>query len=112
MNKKIFLILILVFLNQCGYSNIYKNENDTNLKIIITSMEGDAELNKKINSELKQYFSDNVENIYSLKIFTKFNKFIISRDAQGKVSTYELLANANVQIKFNSKKRGTEEFTI
>ena len=47
------------------YSNIYKNENDTNLKIIITSMEGDAELNKKINSELKQYFSDNVENIYS-----------------------------------------------
>ena len=42
-------------------------------------MEGDAELNKKINSELKQYFSDNVENIYSLKIFTKFNKFIISK---------------------------------
>ena len=101
MNKKIFLILILVFLNQCGYSNIYKNENDTNLKIIITSMEGDTELNKKINSELKQYFSDNMENIYSLKIFTKFNKFIISRDAQGKVSTYELLADTNVQIKFN-----------
>ena len=64
-------------------------------------MEGDTELNKKINSELKQYFSDNMENIYTLKIFTKFNKFIISRNAQGKVSTYELLANANFQIKFN-----------
>ena len=101
MNKKIFLILILVFLNQCGYSNIYKNENDSNLKIIITNLEGDDELNKKINSELKQYFSNNVENIYSLNIFTKFNKFIISRDGKGKVSTYELLANANFKIKFN-----------
>ena len=38
MNKKFLVIIILIFLNQCGYSPIYKADTKSNLNIILIGL--------------------------------------------------------------------------
>ena len=68
--KKITLILLLLFLNNCGYSSIYKNQMSLDFKINILSEVGDNEMNNLIKNEIRLYSSKDSKNIYNLNIDT------------------------------------------
>ena len=102
-HKNLILIILLIFLSNCGYSPIYNNSSDTEIKITLLEMEGNREINNKINSELKKYYSNESENPFKIKINTILNKEIISKDATGKITNYELQAVSNFQISYNGK---------
>ena len=55
MNKNIIFLVLLIFLNQCGYSPIYKGSMESDINIRIINMEGNKEFNNKIN--FQQLFS-------------------------------------------------------
>ena len=80
--KKIFLVVIIIFLHGCGFKPIYSSK-DSNYKII--------SIEKNINNNLTQYIQDSI-NVYSnnnseknLKINLNFNEdiVVILKDSKG-----------------------------
>ena len=103
MHKNLIFIVLLIFLSNCGYSTVYKNNSVSNINIIIVEMNGNREINNRINSRLKKYYSNETENIFRIKMNTILNKEIISKDATGKITNYELQAISSFQINYNEK---------
>lgn len=106
--KTIFWISILIFLTQCGYTALYKNDNNHNIKITLNEMSGDNQINQLIKTELKNYFKTDTKNEYILKINTNFKKDIITKDATGKPLEFRLELTTNVNINFGEKNIETE----
>ena len=102
-HKNLILIILLIFLSNCGYSPIYNNNSESNINIIILEMNGTREINNKINSGLKKYYSKETNNIFRIKMNTILNKEIISKDSTGKITNYELQVITNFQINYNEK---------
>lgn len=101
--KTIFWISILIFLTQCGYTALYKDNTNQNIKISLVEMNGDNQMNELIRTELKNYFKTDTKNEYSLKINTNFQKNINTRDATGKPLEFRLELTTNVNINFDEK---------
>lgn len=101
--KTIFWISILIFLTQCGYTALYKDNNNHSIKITLNEMSGDNQINELIKTELKNYFKTDTKNEYILKINTNFKKDIITKDATGKPLEFRLELTTNVNINFGEK---------
>ena len=87
--KKIFLLIIIIFIYSCGYSPLYlagKNDMLLNLKKI----EGDFELNNYIKNNFKIASDVNSSNVYDINAETKFEKIILTKDATGNATDYRL----------------------
>ena len=87
--KKIFLLIIIIFIYSCGYSPLYlagKNDMLLNLKKI----EGDFELNNYIKNNFKIASDVNSPNVYDINAETKFEKIILTKDATGNATDYRL----------------------
>ena len=69
MNKKIiFLTLIFIIFNQCGYSSLYKNIKNQKYNFEITSIDGDREMNSIIRTTMKRFSNDNSKNKIKIEI--------------------------------------------
>ena len=110
MLKKIFFtILLLNLLNHCEYKPVYSNQNKVNYKIIVTSFNGDKEINNLITSTIKRNNNESSNNILNISFDTKYTKNILAKNAAGTITDYQ----ANVITKFNiQRKDGSENFSI
>tara|TARA_B100001027_G_scaffold206450_1_gene170042 strand:- start:347 stop:802 length:456 start_codon:yes stop_codon:yes gene_type:complete len=110
MLKKIFFtILLLNLLNHCEYKPVYSNQNKVNYKIIVTSFNGDKEINNLITSTIKRNNNESSNNILNISFDTKYTKNILAKNAAGTITDYQ----ANVITKFNIQKEdGSENFSI
>ena len=117
--KNIILILFLFFLNNCGYTSVYKNQKSQNFQISIIEMTGDYEINNLIKNELKFYSNRNSNIKYNISINSNYQKIIVSKNSAGVATDYKLIAetvisfdkegknnilnfNENINIKSNS----------
>jgi hypothetical protein len=117
--KNIILILFLFFLNNCGYTSVYKNQKSQNFQISIIEMTGDNEINNLIKNELKFYSNRNSNIKYNISIDSNYQKIIVSKNSAGVATDYKLIAetiisfdkegkdnilnfNENINIKSNS----------
>ena len=77
MIKKILFLIISSSLNfSCGYSPVYKNSDNSKLKIFITEMYGDNEVNNKIRLKLKKYSKNESDINYEIQIvYVRLNLF-------------------------------------
>ena len=117
--KNIILILFLFFLNNCGYTSVYKNQKSQDFQISIIEMKGDNEINNLIKNELKFYSNRNSNIKYNISINSNYQKIIISKNSAGVATDYKLIAetaisfdeegknnilnfNENINIKSNS----------
>ena len=101
--KNIILIFLLLFLNSCGYTSIYKNQKSRDFQINIIDMSGDNEINNYIKNELKFYSNRNSNNTHDISINSKYQKIIISKNSAGVATDYELLANVIINVDLNDK---------
>ena len=89
--KKFFTSLILLlFFSGCGYSPVYKNLNNKNLKIEVSKLTGDNLVNSNIKSRLKIYSKSNSNFIYQVDINTNYEKEDLSKDLTGRITNYTL----------------------
>ena len=80
--KSIFLVLVIIFLNSCGYTPLYSSK-DSNYKVI--------SLKKNLNNSLTNYIQNSIEVLSnenadkSLKISFEYNEniSIILKDSKG-----------------------------
>ena len=62
MKKNLIIILITIFLNSCGYTALYKDNNLKNLQLNfeIIDTSGDSEINNYILTDLNKYQNTNI----------------------------------------------------
>ena len=101
--KNITLIILVLFLNNCGYSSIYKNQKSQNFKINIIEIKGDSEMNNLIKNEMKLYSAKNATNIYNLKIDTNYLKETLTKNSAGVITDYKLSVTSIFTINLNEK---------
>ena len=101
--KTTIWISILLFLTQCGYTALYKNNTNQNIKILSVDMSGDDDMNNLIKTELKNYFNTDSSSEYNLKINTNYQKEINTKDATGKPLEFRLELITNVNINFGDE---------
>jgi len=98
--KKFFTSLILIlFFSGCGYSPVYKNLNNKNLKIEVSKLTGDNLVNSNIKSRLKIYSKSNSNFIYQVDINTNYEKEDLSKNLTGRITNYTLKFIAEFTIK-------------
>ena len=112
MKKKIFLLIIILFLNNnCGFTPKYAGYGGINYDLNINKISGDRELNNFIKSQLKRYESkkeDGLEVIY-IDMESKFEKKAIARNTKGNVTKFDLVAQVEVTLK---SKDVTKKLTV
>ena len=90
-----FLILLIFFINNCGFTPQYAGFKGVDFSLSINKVKGDRELNNAIKSQLNRYSKNNIQSIkiIDVDIKSKFSKDILSKDSTGKATKYNLKAN-------------------
>jgi len=94
-----------MFLNSCGYTALYKDNNLNNLDFNYEIMEtyGDSEINNYILSNLNNYQDTSLAEKIEIKINSNYSKSGISNDKKGKTTTYNLVVETTFDININEK---------
>ena len=103
--KKLFLLLILsLFISQCGYEKIYSGKN-LNLTIKNIKKENNV-INNELSSALLEILSDTTsENTYDLEIQSKKFTIIKSKNSKGDPSVYALKLETKIIAKDKAGKK-------
>ena len=101
--KLIPLFLIIIFLNNCGYTPRYGLNKNINFSINLLQLDGDREFNNSFKSKITRYKKkDANQNEFNLDITSKYNKNVKSKDAAGLAKEYELTITVNIIVKSES----------
>ena len=96
--KKIILILSLLILANCGFKSILTTKN-VNFKINKIEIQNNDSISLKIKKKLQIYTrNDSPDKIYNLKINSKKNRVITSKDTKGDPLTYEITISTKLEI--------------
>ena len=105
MNKKLILIILLFNLvSHCGFTPVYLNKENVNFTISSVEFEGDRTINKFMKSSLnqfKKYYANNKR--FNIKVNTKYEKNILTKDKAAKTTNYELSFISTFEISSNDK---------
>ena len=105
MKNNFIILFLLLILNGCGFDPIYSIKNESDYNIIVVEIKGDKELNNFINRELERISNRTSPNEYKIKVNSKFDKIIISKDSKGSPLEFELLANIDFDIDSDNFKK-------
>ena len=100
--RKIILILIVLTLNNCGFSPVY-NDTNNNIKIVIGKIDGDTNLNNILKTKLSRYNFDKSEKTFYVDATTLYSKNILSKDKTGRASDLKLYTTINFKILYNNE---------
>ena len=107
--KLLPVFLIIIFLNNCGYTPRYALNKNLNFTIELLEITGDREFNNFLKSKLTRYKKNKDVNkkSYKLNLETEYKKNIKLRDSTGLAEKYELviIVNAIVQSELTQPKK-------
>ena len=116
--NKIFFLISIIFIYSCGYSPLYL-EGKKDMLINLKEIKGDTGLNNYIKNDLKIISNNKSENIFNIDIETKYQKIILTKDATGEATDYELelsvkftiISEKNKELNYNEsfKIKNTQE---
>ncbi len=103
LKKNIITLSLIFFLTNCGFTPIYLKNNNINFSIEQIEYVGDRDLNNFLKTNLDRYKNEKNNNKIFLSVETKYQKNILSKDGAGKISSYQLEAEAIFVIKSTNK---------
>ena len=80
--KKIFLILIILFLNGCGYTPLYSSK-DSNYKVISLNKNVNNSLTNYVQNSIKVISNDNAEKSLNISFEYNENISVILKNSKG-----------------------------
>ncbi len=101
--KNIGLIILILFLYNCGYSSIYKNQKLQNFQIKIIKTEGNNTMNNLIKNQIRLYSNKDAPDIYNVQINTDYKKEILTKNSAGVITDYNLSVTSEFIIQFKDK---------
>lgn len=103
MRKIIFLLIISISTQSCGFTPVYNSKNNT-FGIKSISYQGDQELNNYINIGLKRYITNNSDNAnLVISAITNYSKQIQSKDTKGNTQSFKLGGSVTFSITQNDQ---------
>ena len=105
MQKKIFKLLLLLFLTSCGYEAMHSKKNTINYNFSISEINfnGDREINQKIKAKLNNYTLYKKDKNFILKISSNSKKITLSKDIQGNATNFQKTIAMSVEVLMNDK---------
>ena len=88
------MFVLLNLLNHCDYKPVYSNQNKINYKIIITSFNGDKDINNSITENLRRNSNGNSDKIININFETKYTKDILAKNTAGNITDYQINVSA------------------
>ena len=101
------LIILLLLLSNCGFKPTI-NPNNISFKINNIEFE-DSNLDKLIANNLKRLSNDNSKNLVDVKIKSKKEITILSKDKSNKAKNYRMKITAQIQFSDISKTFSAEQ---
>ena len=99
MIKKILTLLLVINLNSCGYSPMFKYEKDINFKITKINFEGNRLINNSLKSKFGRFLSVESENHFEVSVNSFFEKKEISKNTKGEIDIYKIQVRTFINIK-------------
>ena len=96
--KLLILIITFLLLQNCGYAPIYSNVKSMDYKINIVNLTGDDGMNNILTSQLKKYSGTTSDKILNLKIKTKYDKSILTRNKTGEITNYLIKTKIEFEV--------------
>ena len=103
--KLLIIITIFFFLQNCGYTPIYSDNQDKKISINIIEIDGNDEMNNIVSRSLKKYSSNSSEIIYELKILTDFKKDALSKNKKGEITNYLIVSKISFEVLNNQNRK-------
>ena len=98
MKKNIIILILSAFvITACGYKSIYSSKN-LNFNILEFEVADKTKISRKIKNNLNSYKKNNSKNFYSIKINSKKEINIISKDSKGDPSNFEMNIISEITI--------------
>ena len=104
MKKNIIVFSLIFFLSSCGFTPIYQKNTKVNFSIEQVSYTGDRELNNFLKTNLGKYKNKKADNKIYIETTSVYKKIILSKNATGEVTNYQLEAEVKFLIKPENKK--------
>ena len=101
MRKSLVPILFLIVAS-CGFTPMYNTSEKVDYNINLIEEKGDGVINNKIISEISRLTDKNSKKIYNIKLTTNYSKSIISKDAKGSATNYEISVVSNFIIEYEN----------
>jgi len=103
MKKSIIVLSLIFFLSNCGFTPIYQKNTNVNFSIEQASYSGDRELNNFLKTNLGKYKNKKTDNKINIEVTSVYKKIILSKDATGEVTNYQLEAEVKFLIESKNK---------
>lgn len=98
MKNKILVFFLILLFTGCGFTPMYNNYSKLDYNISINEKKGDRFINNIIGNEIQRISNSDSKNQLNIKIDTKFEKIIVTKDTKGSVSEYKLNAKTIVVL--------------
>jgi outer membrane lipopolysaccharide assembly protein LptE/RlpB len=113
MIKKIIISLIIIsFTANCGFTPIYSSKENNYISIEQLNFSGDRIFNNYLRSNLSKYKNNVSPKKIYLDIETIYQKNVLSTNASGEISKYELVVEAIFTVNSNNQKLKFKESKI
>ena len=99
--KKIFLLILVFFIHGCGFTSVYKYQENQDLLVNVKINEGDKLINNFIKNDLKIISKENSSNIYDISFISNYEKEELAKDKTGKITDYKI--SMNIKFIINSE---------
>ncbi len=109
---KKFLILLLLFVSNCGYQPLYVGASNEELIFQEMNLQGDKKINRKIISALNISENSDNANFDELLLDSKKSKQITSKNSKGEVISYKMSIETNLIIKDKDGKIRNKIFIV
>ena len=108
--KKLLLIFIFL-LSECGFQPIYTNKSLDNVEFFKITLEGDADINRKIVESLSFKENELQDTLNSLLIKSSYIISETSKNSKGQVESYKSQIILSLIIKDNNKVIESKNFS-
>ena len=95
--KKIFLVLIIIFLNSCGYTPLYSSK-ESNYKVISLKKNLNNSLTSYIQNSINALSNENAEKSLNISFEYNENISIILKDSKGDPTKNRLNVAINLSL--------------
>ena len=112
MLKKLFIPVLFLFLNSCGYEAIYSKKNFSKFDFSISELTfiGERKVNLKIKQNLHNYTVREKSNSLIVEITSSEEKKTVAKDVAGDPTKFKIFIDVSAKVK-KDKIRGNFVFT-
>ena len=104
MQKKIFTLLLFLFLSSCGYEAIYSKKNSKNYNFFISKLNfACIGYNLRMKERLNNFTFNEKNKNFALKISNSSTKEIAAKNTLGDAVTFKNTIATNIEVSMNGE---------